>query len=146
LKSPDPKDAPAVLCEGVVKQFYLYTHRTTSLREWFIRSAAGRPVHVRHAEFSLRDFNLRVERGEAVALIGPNGCGKSTVLRLIAGIYLPTSGTVETSGRVAAVCRCRMLWFRQASEHQPRTGDPTSCTSSSSVPRVAVTPPCAAPE
>ena len=103
MRSPDPKDAPAVLCEGVVKRFYLYTHRTTSLREWFIRSAAGRPVHVRHAEFSLRDFNLRVERGEAVALIGPNGCGKSTVLRLIAGIYMPTSGTVETSGRIAAV-------------------------------------------
>jgi len=103
LRSPDSKEEPAVLCRGVVKQFYLYSHRTTSLREWFIRSAAGRPVHVRHAEFSLRNFNLRVERGETVALIGPNGCGKSTVLRLIAGIYMPTSGTVETSGRIAAV-------------------------------------------
>jgi ABC-type polysaccharide/polyol phosphate transport system ATPase subunit len=91
------------LCRGVVKRFYLYSHRTTSLREWFIRSALRRPIHVRHAEFSLRDFNLRVERGETVALIGPNGCGKSTVLRLIAGIYMPTEGTVVTTGRIAAV-------------------------------------------
>lgn len=91
------------MCRGVAKQFYLYSHRTTSLREWFIRSALGRPIHVRHAEFSLRDFNLRVDRGETVALIGPNGCGKSTVLRLIAGIYRPTAGIVETSGRIAAV-------------------------------------------
>jgi ABC-type polysaccharide/polyol phosphate transport system ATPase subunit len=51
----------------------------------------------------LRDFNLRVDRGETVALIGPNGGGKSTVLRLIAGIYTPTEGTVETSGRIASV-------------------------------------------
>jgi len=103
LRSPDPKAEPAVLCRGVVKRFYLYSHRTTSLREWFIRSALRRPIHVRHAEFSLRDFNLRVERGETVALIGPNGCGKSTVLRLIAGIYMPTEGTVVTTGRIAAV-------------------------------------------
>ena len=103
MRSPDPKTGPAVVCLGVVKQFYLYSHRTTSLREWFIRSALGRPIHVRHAEFSLRDFNLRVERGDTVALVGPNGGGKSTVLRLIAGIYAPTAGTVETSGRIAAV-------------------------------------------
>lgn len=103
MRSPDLGEPPAVLCRGVAKQFYLYSHRTTSLREWFIRSALGRPIHVRHAEFSLRDFNLRVDRGETVALVGPNGCGKSTVLRLIAGIYTPTGGTVETSGRIAAV-------------------------------------------
>ena len=103
MRSPDPKGQPAVLCRGVAKQFYLYSHRTTSLREWFIRSALGRPIHIRHAEFSLRDFNLRVDRGEAVALIGPNGGGKSTTLRLIAGIYTPTTGTVETFGRIAAV-------------------------------------------
>jgi len=94
---------PAVLLENVVKQFYVYSHRTTSLREWFIRAVRRRPIHVRSAEFSLKGFNLRVERGESVALIGPNGCGKSTVLRLIAGIYVPTSGTVTTAGRVAAV-------------------------------------------
>lgn len=92
-----------MLCRDVSKQFHLYSHRTTSLREWFIRTALRRPITVRRAEFSLRGFNLRVERGEAVALIGPNGGGKSTALRLIAGIYAPTSGVVATSGRVAAV-------------------------------------------
>jgi lipopolysaccharide transport system ATP-binding protein len=91
------------LLENVVKQFYVYSHRTTSLREWFIRTVRRRPFHIRSAEFSLKGFNLRVERGESVALIGPNGCGKSTVLRLIAGIYVPTAGTVTTAGRVAAV-------------------------------------------
>jgi len=103
LRSPDLRGDVAVLCRDVLKNFYLYSHRTTSLREWFIRTALRRPITVRRAEFSLRGFNLQVGRGEAVALIGPNGGGKSTALRLIAGIYTPTSGTVETSGRIAAV-------------------------------------------
>jgi len=103
LKSPDRNGFPAVLCRDVFKRFYLYSHRTTSLREWFIRTALRRPIHIRRAEFSLRGFNLRIERGDAVALIGPNGSGKSTALRLIAGIYTPSTGTVETFGRIAAV-------------------------------------------
>jgi ABC-type polysaccharide/polyol phosphate transport system ATPase subunit len=95
--------APAILCEGVVKRFYRYEHRTRSLREFFIRSVLRRPIHVRHAEFTLRDFSLRVDRGEQVALIGPNGSGKSTALRLIAGIYAPSKGTIRRTGRIAAV-------------------------------------------
>lgn len=87
----------------MVKRFYRYEHRTRSLREAFIRVVLRRPVHVRHAEFTLAGFDLRVEPGEAVALIGSNGSGKSTVLRLIAGIYVPTEGTIETRGRVTAV-------------------------------------------
>jgi ABC-type polysaccharide/polyol phosphate transport system ATPase subunit len=94
---------PAVLCQGVVKRFYHYEHRTSSLRELFIRGVMRRPIHIRRACFSLTDFNLTVSPGEAVALIGANGSGKSTALRLIAGIYTPTEGVIETRGRVTAV-------------------------------------------
>lgn len=103
MRSHDRTGEEVVLCRDVVKQFYAYSHRTTSLREWFIRVVHRKPVHIRQPEFSLRDFNLQVERGETVALIGPNGCGKSTVLRLIAGIYTPTVGTVSARGHIAAV-------------------------------------------
>jgi lipopolysaccharide transport system ATP-binding protein len=92
-----------VVCRSVTKRFYRYEHRTSSLREWFIRTVLRRPIHVRHAEFSLEDFDLVVPPGQAVALIGPNGSGKSTALRLIAGIYQPTVGVVETCGRLAAI-------------------------------------------
>jgi ABC-type polysaccharide/polyol phosphate transport system ATPase subunit len=102
-RSPEKKIDPAVACRNVEKRFYLYTHRTVSLREWFIRTALGRPMHIRQAQFSLKDFDLEVAPGEAVALIGRNGCGKSTVLRLIAGIYEPTTGEIETFGRIGAV-------------------------------------------
>ena len=103
MRLPDRTGEEVVQCRNVVKQFYAYSHRTTSLREWFIRVVRRKPIHIHRPEFSLRDFNLQVKRGETVALIGPNGCGKSTVLRLIAGIYIPTVGTVSTRGQIAAV-------------------------------------------
>jgi ABC-type polysaccharide/polyol phosphate transport system ATPase subunit len=102
LKSPKDNGA-AVLCRNVIKEFYIYSHRTASLREWFVRTLKRKPLQLRHAEFSLKDFNLEIKKGESIALVGPNGCGKSTVLRLIAGIYEPTTGTVDTFGRIGAV-------------------------------------------
>src|SRR5437667_11773772 len=92
LRSPDQGTALAVELRDVSKRFYFYEHRTTSLREWFIRRVLHRPLHIRRAEFSLQDVDLRVDPGEAVALLGANASGKSTVLRLIARIYQPSSG------------------------------------------------------
>ena len=102
-KSSDRAVDTAVELRGVSKRFYYYEHRTSSLREWFIRRVLHRPLNIGRAEFTLRRFDLRVARGESVALIGSNGSGKSTALRLIAGIYRPSSGTIRTSGRLTAV-------------------------------------------
>src|SRR6476661_54990 len=82
----------AVELRGVSKRFYYYEHRTSTLREWFIRRVLRRSLSERRVQFSVHSFDLRVTRGEAVALIGSNGSGKSTALRLIAGIYRPSSG------------------------------------------------------
>ncbi len=93
----------AIDCRNVTKEFYVYKHRTHTLREWFIRVLKSQPLHVKRPIFQLRQFDLQVTPGECVALLGKNGAGKSTVLRLIAGIYQPTSGTVHTNGRISAV-------------------------------------------
>jgi homopolymeric O-antigen transport system ATP-binding protein len=98
-----PAAPPAIVCEAVAKRFYHYEHRTTSLQELVGRALSRRPVHVRHASFEIRDLSLTIARGEAVALIGSNGSGKSTALRLMAGIYQPTTGTVVRHGRIVAV-------------------------------------------
>jgi ABC-type polysaccharide/polyol phosphate transport system ATPase subunit len=102
-KSSEPARAPAIELRDVSKRFYFYEHRTSSLREWFIRRVLRRPIHVRRAAFSLQNLDLRVEPGEAVALVGHNGSGKSTALRLVAGIYRPSTGTITTNGRITAV-------------------------------------------
>jgi len=51
----------------------------------------------------LNGVSFSISPGEAVALIGANGAGKSTCLKLLAGIYSPTSGNVSTSGRIASL-------------------------------------------
>ena len=46
----------------------------------------------------LRDINLKVAKGEIVAIMGPNGVGKSTLLNIIAGLLAPAKGYVEVNG------------------------------------------------
>jgi ABC-type polysaccharide/polyol phosphate transport system ATPase subunit len=53
--------------------------------------------------WALRDVSFEVERGEAVGLVGRNGAGKTTALRLLAGISRPTHGRVKARGRVASL-------------------------------------------
>jgi NitT/TauT family transport system ATP-binding protein len=48
---------------------------------------------------AVSDFNLDIEAGEFVCIVGPSGCGKSTVLNLIAGLELPSAGTLEKDQR-----------------------------------------------
>ena len=47
----------------------------------------------------LRDFNLKVERGQFVSLLGSSGCGKTTTLRLIAGFSQPNEGRIVSDGK-----------------------------------------------
>jgi NitT/TauT family transport system ATP-binding protein len=47
---------------------------------------------------AIRDFNMTVERGEFVAVVGPTGCGKSTTLNLVTGLAKPSSGEVRVFG------------------------------------------------
>ncbi|MDG6348868.1 polysaccharide ABC transporter ATP-binding protein [Luteimonas sp. 8-5] len=65
-----------------------------------LQAAATRRLHSHEA---LHDINLELRRGEALGIIGLNGSGKSTLLQIIAGVLQPTTGVVETHGRVAAL-------------------------------------------
>ena len=54
---------------------------------------------------ALSDISLRVLEGEFVALLGPTGCGKSSLLRLVSDLIPPTSGTIEVRGGPASAAR-----------------------------------------
>lgn len=50
--------------------------------------------------WALKDVNFKIKKGESVGIIGKNGSGKSTILKLIAGVLTPTSGKVKVYGRI----------------------------------------------
>jgi ABC-2 type transport system ATP-binding protein len=49
-------------------------------------------------KYVLKDFNIGVPEGKILGLLGPNGCGKSTFLKLVAGLLVPNAGTIEIAG------------------------------------------------
>lgn len=53
--------------------------------------------------WALRDFNFELNRGESMALVGSNGAGKTTALKLLANITKPTSGAITTNGKLSAL-------------------------------------------
>ena len=91
-------DALAIVARDVSKRFLIHRKRATSLKERFVNRGA------QAEEFwAVRDLSLEISRGETVGLIGANGSGKSTALKLLAGILRPTSGEVAVHGRIASL-------------------------------------------
>ncbi len=99
---PEPTEQ-RVSCRDLSKRFLHFEGRITSLPELVARRIARHPPSSNRPVFHLRDFNLDVAAGEAVTLVGGNGSGKTTVLRLLAGVYRPTTGTVTIRGKLTAI-------------------------------------------
>lgn len=53
--------------------------------------------------YALKDVSLTIKKGETVGIIGKNGAGKSTILKIITGVLTPTSGSVQVNGRIASL-------------------------------------------
>lgn len=88
---------------GVWKRYRRHHDRPARIKDALLARLLGH-VHEVEETWAVRDFSMRVEPGELVGLIGPNGCGKTTVLSIVAGVLGPTSGAVTVQGRV-----CPML-------------------------------------
>jgi lipopolysaccharide transport system ATP-binding protein len=97
----------AVSAQGAGKAYLVYEKPEDRLKQAVLgrlARAMGRPVPRYFREFwALRDVSFDLLRGETVGIIGRNGAGKSTLLQMICGTLTPTTGSVRTSGRVAAL-------------------------------------------
>jgi len=97
----------SIRAERLSKTYEVYDCPLDRLRQLLqpgLRRLTGLRTRNHHRDFSaLRNVSFEIKRGETVGIIGRNGSGKSTLLQLICGILTPTSGVVETRGRVAAL-------------------------------------------
>jgi ABC-2 type transport system ATP-binding protein len=91
----------AISLESVNKQFVL--RHTRSLKEAAVWLLRGRRHELSKSFLALQGINLQIRQGETVALLGYNGSGKSTMLKLISGVLQPDHGKVLTAGRVAGL-------------------------------------------
>lgn len=90
-------ESPGIEFAQVSKRFQLQEGKT--LREFvpaLFRGRAWSPPF-----YALRDVNFRVDRGQSLGIIGRNGSGKSTILKLIAGVTAPSEGEISVYGRVS---------------------------------------------
>jgi lipopolysaccharide transport system ATP-binding protein len=92
---------PAIELKDVWKRFRLRFEKKIFVQEMFARLIPGRDFY--SEIWALQGLSLTVEKGEAFGIIGRNSTGKTTVLRLMAGITAPTRGEVRTEGRIAAM-------------------------------------------
>ena len=85
--------------KDVSMRFNLAREKVDSLKEYIIRSIKGK---LQYDEFwALNDVSFDDKKGDSVGLIGLNGSGKSTMLKVIAGVLKPTKGKATVSGDVA---------------------------------------------
>ena len=102
--------------EGLKKQYRLGAigggTLTADLQSWWARvrgkedpnSKIGSGVHGKNETFmALDDINLKVKKGEALGIIGGNGAGKSTTLKILSRVTAPTEGTIKIKGRISSL-------------------------------------------
>lgn len=97
----------AIKVENLSKCYQIYEQPRDRLKQFVLprmQRLVGMPPNQYYREFwAVKDVSFDVKKGETVGIIGRNGCGKSTLLQIITGTLAPTSGSVSTQGRIAAL-------------------------------------------
>lgn len=89
---------PAIQVSNLKKVYKLYDKPSDRFKEAF---GLAKNKHKEH--YALNGINLEIFQGETVGIIGTNGSGKSTILKIITGVLNPTEGEVKVNGRISAL-------------------------------------------
>lgn len=89
----------AISVQDVTKLYKLYDKPSDRLKESL--GLTRKKIYKEH--YALHDLSFDVKKGECVGIIGTNGAGKSTILKIITGVLNPTAGKVDIQGRISAL-------------------------------------------
>ena len=89
----------AIKVEGLTKLYHLYNQPQDRLKEAL--NPFKKSYH--HDFYAMDDVSFEIKKGETVGIIGRNGAGKSTLLKMITGVLTPTSGNIETHGKISSL-------------------------------------------
>lgn len=89
----------AIQVDHVSKQFRFREERRNSLKEIFVKGKGGE----KRTFLAVDDVSFEVAQGKTFGLVGHNGSGKSTMLKMLAGVYRPTLGDISVRGKVSAL-------------------------------------------
>lgn len=84
---------------NVSVKYIMGDFKDIGLKEYFVKKLKGQ-MTIRE-KWALKDISFNIEKGELLGIIGSNGSGKSTILKVLAGILPPTTGKVIVNGRIA---------------------------------------------
>ncbi len=92
------QEETVIKIENLTKEYKMYKTKKDRLVEAIL------PGCQRHDTFKAMDnLNLEVKKGEVLGILGKNGAGKSTLLKMVTGVVTPTSGTIETKGKISSL-------------------------------------------
>lgn len=90
-----------IILKNVGLEFKLYHNKSSSIKELFSNVFVSSKKSTSDNFIALNDLNLRIGHGERVGIIGHNGAGKSSLLKVLCKIYTPTSGNIHIKGMIA---------------------------------------------
>ena len=97
----------AISVQNLSKCYQIYDNPRDRLKQFVLprlnRFAGNQQKQFFREFWALKDVSFEIKKGETVGIIGRNGSGKSTLLQLICGTLNPTTGSVQTNGRIAAL-------------------------------------------
>ncbi len=97
----------AIRVQNLSKCYQIYDKPRDRLKQFVVprlqRIACQAPKQYFREFWALRDISFEIGRGETVGILGRNGSGKSTLLQMICGTLNPTTGSIQTNGRIAAL-------------------------------------------
>jgi lipopolysaccharide transport system ATP-binding protein len=94
---------PKIEVKNASIAFTVRQNKQVTLKEYIVKGLFRRSLNPEMTIHALSDFTLTANDGDRIGVIGHNGAGKTTMLRMLAGIYPPTVGTCEVEGRICSL-------------------------------------------